>query len=382
MIDFSGYTREAIQKDMLSQVPNTIDTREGSIIQTAVGPVAWYLEGVYMLLRQIQENAYASTAVGESLDYIAAERNVYRKNAIAAVRKGTMNVQVPEGSAFRTMNGANSVIFASGRLIEKTSDSYTYEMICQTPGTIGNMYTGNILPLTVLSGLTSASIGEIILSGADEENDDSLRARYFETFAIQAFGGNIVAYRTTILAIEGVGAVQVYPAWKGGGTVLCSILNSQLRPAETALIKQVQDYMCPAENGGASPSPNGYGIAPIGAAVTITTAEVLELDVACNIQTAEGAAVNTEAYQERIEEKIGEYLDTVREAWGDPIKGQKIEYAVAVYISRITMAILSIEEIVNVTDITINGSSNDLLLTEAPELQQIPQLGTVIINGG
>lgn len=74
-------------------------------------------------------------------------------------------------------------------------------------------------------------IGETSLSGSDEEDDGSLRARYFETFDVQAFGGNIISYRTAILAVSGVGAVQVYPAWKGGGTVLCSILNSQMKPA-------------------------------------------------------------------------------------------------------------------------------------------------------
>ena len=49
MIDFSGYTREAIQKEMLDQVDPNIDTREGSMIQAAIGPAAWYLEGVYMI---------------------------------------------------------------------------------------------------------------------------------------------------------------------------------------------------------------------------------------------------------------------------------------------------------------------------------------------
>lgn len=67
MIDFSGYTREAIQKDMLDQVPDNLDKRQGSMIQTAIGPVAWYLEGLYMTLNQVQENAYADTAVGQAL---------------------------------------------------------------------------------------------------------------------------------------------------------------------------------------------------------------------------------------------------------------------------------------------------------------------------
>ena len=70
MIDFSGYTRKAIQEDMLGQVPDDLDKRQGSMIQTAIGPVAWYLEGTYMILDQIQTNSNPQTAVGEALDLI------------------------------------------------------------------------------------------------------------------------------------------------------------------------------------------------------------------------------------------------------------------------------------------------------------------------
>lgn len=64
MIDLSGYTQAALQEEMLKQVPDDIDKRQGSIIQTAIGPAAWYLEGLYMTLAQVQQNAYADTAVG------------------------------------------------------------------------------------------------------------------------------------------------------------------------------------------------------------------------------------------------------------------------------------------------------------------------------
>lgn len=381
MIDFSGYTREEIQKEMLKQVPSRIDTREGSVIQTAIGPAAWYLEGLYMVLDQIQQNAYARTAVGQFLEYIAEERGIHRKKATSAVRKGTFDTEVPEGSSFKTVNGANSVIFVSGEMLSKTDGSYVYKMTCTTPGTAGNAYVGRMLPITAVSGLTSAEIGEIMLSGSEEEDDESLRNRYFATFEVAAFGGNLTSYRNTILAMEGVGAVQVYPAWKGGGTVLCSILNSQLKPADSGLIERVQNIICPAENEGDEPSPNGFGMAPIGASVTIATAKILILNISCKIQVVEGAAATTEIYQEQIEQKIRGYVDSVCSTWGNPIKGQKIEYAVAVYISRIAVAILSIEEIVNVTDIQINGSGDDLILTETAQLQQIPELGVVTING-
>lgn len=93
---------------------------------------------------------------------------------------------------------------------------------------------------------------------------------------------------------------------KGGGTVLCSILNSDLKPAETELIKRVQELVCPPEEGGLGPSENGYGIAPIGAQVTIGTAKELILNLSCEIQFSAGAEAST--YQSQVEEKIQEYI--------------------------------------------------------------------------
>jgi len=217
MIDFSGYTAKAIEKEMLSRVPENIDTREGSMVQTAVGPAAWYLEGVYMLLARMQDNAYAETAVGEFLDLIVRERGLTRKLATPAVRKGTFNMPVTSGSQFKTINGPDSVIFVSGKLLSNTDEDYVYAMTCTVNGVIGNSYVGNLLPVTAISGLTSALLGDIIIAGTEDETNEALRKRYFETFNVPAFGGNIQAYRNEILAIEGVGAVQVYPAWQGGG---------------------------------------------------------------------------------------------------------------------------------------------------------------------
>lgn len=383
MIDLSGYTREAIQKEMLEQVDNSLDKRQGSIIQTALGPVAWYLEGVGLDLSKIQDNSNPVTAVGESLDLITITRNITRNPARAAVRKGTFNVEIPEGSTFKTVNGANSLIFSSGAEItdESTAGSYVYYLTCTTPGSAGNNYTGPILPITAISGLTSASIGEITTAGTDEETDDSLRSRYFASFDAANFGGNIASYRSAILAIDGVGAVQVYPAYQGGGTVLCSILGSDMKPAIPATVEEVQNAICPPEDGEDDPSPNGYGMAPIGASVTITTGTELTLNITCNIQFAAGIQNGPEMYQEQIEERIQAYIDEVMESWGAPLKSQKIEYSVVIYISRIVYSILQISDIVNVTNVQINGSGNDLTLTETSALQQVPVLGTVVING-
>ena len=71
----------------------------------------------------------------------------------------------------------------------------------------------------------------------------------------------------------------------------------------------------------------------------------------------------------------------MNKSWGNPLKTHKISYPVTVYISRITHAILTILDIVNVKNVMVNGSVEDVVLIETPEMQQVPVLGTVVING-
>ena len=89
-------------------------------------------------------------------------------------------------------------------------------MQCKDAGTSGNNYSGNLLPITPVENLTSAVLGDIIAAGTEEETDEALRSRFYETFDVAAFGGNISSYKNEILSIEGVGAVQVYPAVSSG----------------------------------------------------------------------------------------------------------------------------------------------------------------------
>lgn len=376
MIDLTGYTRANIQAAMLEQVDDDLDKREGSLIQTAIGPVAWFLEGLYMLLNQIQENGSPFDAVGDALDNIVALRGLSRKQATAAVREGTFNVAITTGSEFRTINGDDSVVFTSGTLISSAPNNYKYEMTCQTAGVIGNSYTGSILPISAISGLTSAYLGAIITEGTEEETDAALRERFFDTFGAQPYGGNIAEYRQAILGITGVGAVQVYPAnyYNGGGTVLCSIIGSDFLPASQTLVDTVQDEICP------STSNNGYGIAPVGAAVTITTGTALSVDITCDVEFASGVVNGVDLYGDAIKEKIEEYFQSVREAWGDMAQAHNISYNVSVYASRVVYNILTIPQVINVSNLTMNGSSGDLTLTESKVVQQVPVVGTVTLN--
>ena len=379
MIDFSEYTKEYIEEQMLDQVDPDIDTREGSMVQTAVAPGAWFLEGLYLTLAQMQDNAYSQTATGDYLDMLAVGRGISRKPATPAVRQGTFDAAITPGSVFKTINGESSVNFVSGDLISQSGSVYVYKMTCQVAGIIGNSYTGPILPVTAITGLTEASIGTIITVGTDEETDTALRARYNASFEVAEFGGNISSYRNKILAISGVGAVQVYPAYNGGGTVLCSIVDTDYAPAQQALIDTVQNTICPPAEGGNTPSPLGYGVAPIGAAVTITTATSLAMNVEFTITMATGISFGP-TYQTAIEEAIGDYILEAAQRWGRTLISNTVSYTVIIYVSQIIAAILSVPGVANVTNLTLNGGTVDITLTETSALQQIPSLGTVVIN--
>ena len=383
MIDFStGYSYREILDAMLDQVDSGIDKREGSLIQTALGPLAWYLEGLALTLAQVQRAAYAETAEGEDLDLLAATRGLTRRAAVAAVRQGTFNVAIPEGSLFRTVNGDSSVLFVSGEQISTSGGLYVYRMTCQTPGVIGNSYSGNITPVTAIAGLTTAVLGTIITEGADQEIDAALRVRYVASFDTAPYGGNISEYRQAILAISGVGAVQIYPAnqYNGGGTCLCSIVDADYGPASSGLVETVQGAICPPEDGETAPSPNGYGIAPIGAAVTIQSATAVTINVSCRIIFASGVEDGLASYGDEIRAAVAEYIHSVAEDWGKALVSNRITYPVTVYASRIIYAILTIPEVASVADLTINGAAGDLTLTETAALQQVPVLGEVTLN--
>ena len=165
MIDLSKKTYRNILQAQLDRVPNSLDKREGSMIQTALGAGAYSLEEFYQELDRVQRGAYLQTAVGQDLEYLAVLANVQRYSASPAVRLGVFNIDIPIGSRFSTIDGADSANFIA---VKKIAEGH-FQMTCETPGTIGNQYTGPILPITYIQGLASAKLTDILVAGDDIE---------------------------------------------------------------------------------------------------------------------------------------------------------------------------------------------------------------------
>lgn len=369
MIDLSQKTYRTILQSLLDRVPSSLDKREGSMIQTALGAGAYALEEFYLELNQVQQGAYLQTAVGQDLDLLTVLANVSRYPASPAVRLGVFNQDIPIGSRFSTIDGADSVNFAAtARLGEGR-----YEMTCETAGTVGNRYTGPLLPVTFLQGLTSAELTSILVAGDDTEDDEALRQRAIDALNEQPFGGNVADYKRVVLDIDGVGGLQVYPTWDGGGTVKLSVLGADWMPASEQLIETVQNAVDPPPNQGL-----GYGTAPIGAKVTVTTPEAVPVDVAAAV--AHGPGYTIAQLNAPLRAAAEQCLLSVRQDWDQPDASGLTHYSSWVYLARMTAALLAVPGVVNITGLTLNGSAADLELVESGGLQQIPVLGEVALR--
>lgn len=372
------YTFEYLIESALSRVPNTIDKREGSIIYDALAPACYELSEYYMRLRRLLQDTFAETANGQYLDLRIAEQGIKRFEATAAIKKGVFETEsgtplaIEIGSRFSTITDRESLnyIVTAPYEVEGQIVPGNYQLTCETTGTVGNAYVGNIMPINYIQGLSSAVITDLIVPARDIETDDDLRARYFLALKDKPFGGNIAQYVETLKNIEGVGEVQIYPVWDGGGTVKCSVIDASFNIITNDFINIIQEQLDP------TPQGTGLGLVPIGHVVTITTPEELTINIAANILLMSGY---TKAQVEQpIKEALEAYILELRKAWGTA--NDFNQYILGVYISRINAAILNVAGVSNVTGITINSLPNDLNLVETAERQELPILGVVTLN--
>lgn len=349
MIDFSGKTYANILSDQLSRVPDDLDKREGSIIQTALGPVSWYLEGVYMDMHRLQDNVYAGTAGGGSLDRIAEAYGITRKPATYAHKQGVFNVQVPIGFRVSAIQEEH-IIYRAVRYMGAMDGLHTYDMECERHGEIGNGYTGQLLPIDYAQGLTSAMLTIILSAGTEEESDNALRARLLNAIQKPSTSGNRYDYYNWAMECEGVGAAKVFPLAGGPGTVKVIIADANMSAAGTGLLKTVREHI--------------EELRPIGADVTVASVVEKAVNVSAGIKLQAG--MNLGAVQNAFQAALTDYLH--REALD-------MSY---VSLARVGNLLLGTDGVEDYSGLLLNGVSGNMALTE----EEIAVTGTVTLEVG
>lgn len=377
------YTYEYLLEQSLSHVPNTLDKREGSIIFDAIAPICYEFAEMYMQLKRIIQQTYVMTANEDFLDLRVQEQGLTRYDASYATKKAffTNNsgqpMTIPIGSRFSTIADSEAVnyeVTAQYRNELNILVPGTYILTCESLGTIGNSYTGNLLPITYIAGLSTALMQETIIPARDRETDQELVSRYMTRVNYKSFGGNIAQYREMVMEIDGVGQLQVYPVWDGGGTVKLSVVDAEYNPISPSFIIELENIIDPEDSN--NENGTGLGLAPIGHKVTVATPTQITVDIQAEVALRPGYTIET--IQPLVEEKIEEYILEVRQQWA--IADEYNNYFSSIYIARINAAMLTIPAIINVTNTEINGTAADLTLQQTPLVQELPTLGEVTLS--
>lgn len=357
---YENMTAERLLSRMLDRVSPKFDRREGSIIYDACAPAALELAEAYIMAQVILKETFATTADREYLILRAAEYNITPEEATAAEVEGKFSQAVSLGSRFNF----NSLNF---EVVELLDDSqHTYKLRCETTGIIGNGCIGTIVPIDPIPGLATAEITKLITPGEDEEDTETFRLRYFAALKSKAYGGNGDDYKEKVLALAGIGGVKVYRCWAGGGTVKLVIMTTQYTIPDSELIDEVQNEIDP------SPQGKGYGIAPIGHVVTVTAAAEKKINVAARVTLKSG--YDPADVQSAVEAAVDSYLAERRKEWCS----QSDTEQVIVRAAYILTAILGVQNVVDVSGVTINGDTDRITMTT----EEVPTLGTVSLTEG
>lgn len=376
------YTYDYILTEALSKVPDNVDKREGSIIRDALSPCCYEAAKHILYLADIIEQTYIETANGLWLDGRVIEGGITRDPATYAKKLGVFKTQLDEpcqisiGQSFSTVGDTILNYTAVQVYANEDGDVVpgSYIMQCNTVGSVGNSYIGRIVPNDYIEKLASAEITTLLYPGEEEESDDSLRERFLANLMKTAFGGNIAQYRQWAKEIPGIGGVQVYPVWAGGGTVKLSIIDTDYNSCSSEFCQTILEKFDPENSGGETGL--GLGIAPIGHKVTVSTPLPRTINVSGKITLLPGYKLET--LMPDIKATLENYLLSLREAWEN--SDDENNYSVTVYLGRINFTILNVKGVSSAYELKLNETDTDIKLTETSSLQEIPVLGTVSLD--
>lgn len=352
-------TYEDLMAQKLAGVDDALDKREGtSMIFNATAANSVETVQMLMTVKNFIDMVFADTAPREYLIRRAAERGLKPYEATYAKRKGVFNIDVPIGSRY-------SLDDLDYEVIEHISQG-VFILRCETAGNIGNLFSGQLIPIDYINGLQTAELTDVLVPGDDEEDTESFRDRYFNSFKSTAFGGNRADYKEKVRSLPGVGGVRVYRAWNGGGTVKLVIINSQYEEPSQTLIDDVQTAVDPLDHRG-----EGFGTAPIDHVVTVFGVNYSYIDVALNITYQAGWTWDD--IKGQVEKVIDDYFKELAEEWAKANSFEEDNAGVVVRVSQIEFRLLGVTGVLDIADTKLNGMQSNIAL----DPESIPKRGVV-----
>lgn len=224
---------ERTRADVESRLPGTDPRLRRSMLGVLARIQAGASHQVLGYLDWIARQVFPDTAEAEELSRWAAIWGVPRLPAGPAAGSvaatGTPDTVIPAGTVWQRSDGA---LFASAADATLVAGAATVALTAQEAGAAGNTAAGSTLTLaTPLAGVTSTGLTTAGLTGgADEEDDERLRARLLDRIQQPPHGGAFFDYEAWALSVPGITRAWVRPLYLGPGTVGIYVVADESTP--------------------------------------------------------------------------------------------------------------------------------------------------------
>lgn len=291
---------ENMKADFLEKTGYSPD--EASDIGIRIRVLAGELYNINTYLEWIKRQIFPQTAEGEYLDYHAQLRGLKRKQAVKAVgtvefslkETATEKIDIPENTVVST-GGEHPISFETTRYayIDVGSSFVVVPARAIIGGEMGNIARKQISVVSTMTvdGLSVTNQGAFT-TGANAEDDDTLRNRILNSMKFILNGTNKEYYSALAKTINGVECVNVVPRKNGVGTVTVYVSGREMEVGVLTVLS-VQSLLDKSRE--------------VNVTVTVKAAELLPCNLEISVTPENGYTI--EELQKELYAKIKEIID-------------------------------------------------------------------------
>lgn len=348
---------DQIMDAMLDQIPSDMDKREGGVAYTLLAPAALELVKLYQDLDAIEGTSFLidengqPSAYGSYIDRRVNEFGVFRKAGSVSSATVTLSadpaVTVPAFTQIMASDGSAQVfevpadVTATPSGVQTVVTSLEASSAANVPAGAIDTVLGDLAATVSVVSSTAAD------GGVDEESDEVLIRRFLELQRVQSNSGNAAHYERWATDVPGISRARVIPVWAGNGTVKVVLVGDEARTVPTSKVEEVYEYIETQR--------------PIGAVVTVVSADAQPIDVTATISVA--PTTTLEAVSSIFTEELDTYLE-----------GAKVGDTITV--ARVGSILMGIDGVLDYSGLSINGETTAIPIIDTA----VPVVGEVTFD--
>jgi len=357
-------TETEIRERILERIDDTWRKEPGDYVYDTVNTVPMEILQMQINNDETLKAGFAHYAEDDDLDEHLFQVGLTRMQATPNYRKLSVEadagVTIPKGYTASVVildEESNPLEYAVETAVTFTAaGTADVEIKSLGTGAITNVPLGtDFIFIPPIPGIRTITDKGTTITARDRESDESALARYAYKLEFPDTGGNKHDYVRWSAEVPGVGKIKVVPRWQDELKVKIVVVDDTWTPATPELIDDLQAYLDPDSQG------MGEGKAPAGAQVFVFAAVNLPIDISATVAFV--PEIDPEPIKQKFKDDVQAYLKSL------VFTGYPVSY------NKIAALLGTHPEVINFSDLTINGDAVDVPITD----DEVPTLGTVSI---